>query len=130
MEKYKINFLKISSIMQLYLGLKLMMFVQIPKFSDYMLKKNTERIGEIYFNFKTFVWLINLQTPGVLTGTIVSPPALKIFNTLFIPWNHLTRLNVMILGEKENFTYYIPKWDSSIIPLKFLLALHSIVLIH
>lgn len=55
MEKYKINFLKISSIMQLYLGLKLMMFVQIPKFSDYMLKKNTERIGEIYFNFKTFV---------------------------------------------------------------------------
>lgn len=69
MEKYKINFLKISSIMQLYLGLKLMMFVQIPKFSDYMLKKNTERIGEIYFNFKTFVWLINLQTPVQIWGT-------------------------------------------------------------
>lgn len=48
MEKYKIDYLKTSSIMQLYLNLKLMVFVQISKFSDYMLKKE-ERIGEIYF---------------------------------------------------------------------------------
>lgn len=51
MEKYKINFLKISSIMQLYLGLKLMMFVQIPKFSDYMLKKKYRKDWRDLFQF-------------------------------------------------------------------------------
>lgn len=45
--------------MQLCLGQKLTVFEQMPNFSDYMWGK--KRVGEISFNFQTFVQVAYLD---------------------------------------------------------------------